>query len=585
MDASAVARMLHFLDASQRTGPRERRRTGVSVTGNRGRIGGIAGWLWLLVALSCPAFASPQAGRDYLVTGEPTSEQAPQRHCTPAMQAGLTERVEIPAPPGGWSGAPQAVNVFNIFAGEVRVHHGDREICGRMHDARTRDSRFRAGVGMVVVPPAGNREPIQVAWEKPLKPGWIPTIRIGAPSPVQQFDTARLLVRTACVAIAIALAFMALMGFLSTRDRVFLGYTLLCALSVLGQSVLSGLSGYPEPWLPVDGQETRWLVAFSCVGLPILLYVMWLLVGGARRWPATRRWLPWLVTGLCALGVATAWLPTAGLSTLATAMDTGFVVGCVGVVALGLALLRHHRADAVPAIAAVSPFLAMAAMDLAGNGLLIQYRVEAVQLSITWFLTVSAYVLNLRLGQLRRQRDEMRALADTDGLTGLPNRRAGLKRLEQHMRDARAVDVRGREGALAVGFLDIDLFKRINDVHGHEAGDRVLVAVAATLTAAVRDPADVIRMGGEEFLVLLPGIGGAAAHARLEAMRHQVSAAGAGLGIDGLTVTASIGLATLAPEDADPASLLRRADGAMYRAKHAGRNRVVDAETPDDVES
>ncbi len=544
---------------------------------SRGRIVGITGWLWLLVALSCPALAAPQVGRDYLVTGAPTSEQAPQRRCTPEMQAELTERVEIPAPPGGWSGAPQAINVFNIFAGEVRVHHGDREICGRMHDARTRDSRFRAGVGMVVVPPAGNHEPIQVAWEKPLKPGWIPTVRIGAPSPVQQFDTARLLVRTACVAIAIALAFMALMGFLSTRDRVFFGYALLCALSVLGQSVLSGLSGYPEPWLPVDGQETRWLVAFSCVGLPILLYVMWLLVGGARLWPKTQRWLPWFTAGLCALAVAAAWLPTAGLSRLATAMDSGFVMGGVVVFALGVALLRRHRADAVPAIAAVLPFLAMAAMDLADNCLLIEYRVEAIQLSITWFLTVSAYVLNLRLGQLRRQRDEMRALADTDELTGLPNRRAGLKRLEQHMRDARASD-----DTLAVGFLDIDLFKRINDVHGHEAGDRVLVAVAATLTAAVRDPADVIRMGGEEFLVLLPGIGGATARARLEAMRSQVSAAGASLGVDGLAVTASIGLATLITEDADAASLLRRADGAMYRAKHAGRDRVVDAEAARD---
>lgn len=556
-----------------------RRRTGVSVKSNRGRAGGIAGWLWLLVVLSCPTLAAPQPGRDYLVTGAPTSEQAPQRHCTPGMQAELTERVEIPAPPAGWSGAPQAINVFNIFAGEVRVHHGDREICGRMHDARTRDSRFRAGVGMVVVPPKGNHEPIQVAWEKPLKPGWIPTVRIGAPSPVQQFDTARLLVRTACVAIAIALAFMALMGFLTTRDRVFLGYTLLCALSVLGQSVLSGLSGYPEPWLPMDGQEIRWLVAFSCVGLPILLYVMWLLVGGARLWPATQRWLPWFTAGLCALGVAAAWLPTAGLSRLATAMDSGFVMGCVVVFVLGLGLLRRHRADAVPAMAAVLPFLAMAAMDLAGNRLLIEYRVEAIQLSITWFLTVSAYVLNLRLGQLRRQRDEMRALADTDELTGLPNRRAGLKRLEQHMCDARAGD-----DTLAVGFLDIDLFKRINDVHGHETGDRVLVAVAATLTTAVRDPADVIRMGGEEFLVLLPGIGGATARARLEAMRSQVSATGANLGVDGLTVTASIGLATLAVDDADAASLLRRADEAMYRAKRAGRDQVVDAERARDVD-
>jgi len=545
----------------------------VFVRGEGGQRGGIAGWLLLLWALSCPAQAqaAPQPGRDYLVTGAPTSEQAPQRHCTPAMLAALTERVEIPAPPEGWSGAPQAINVFNIFAGEVRVHHGDREICGHMHDARTRDSRFRAGVGMVVVPPAGNRDPIQVAWARPLKPGWIPTVRIGAPSPVQQFDTARLLVRTACVAIAIALAFMALMGFLSTRDRVFLGYTLLCVLSVLGQAVLSGLSGYPEPWLPV-GDESRWLVAFSCLGLPVLLYVMWLLAGGGRTWRGTRRWLPWLTAAVCATGAAAAWLPPEGLSRLATAMDAGFVAGCVAILALGVASLRRQRADATAAIAAVLPFLAMAAMDAADNGLLIEYRVEAIQLSITWFLTVSAYVLNLRLGQLRRQRDEMRALADTDELTGLPNRRAGLKRLEQHMHDARTGG-----SLLAIGFLDIDLFKRINDVHGHAVGDRVLVTVARTLISVVRDPADVIRMGGEEFLVLLPGIGGEAARQRLDRMRAQVGAAGTGLGIDGLVVTASIGLATLGPDDVDAASLLRRADEAMYRAKRAGRDRVVDA--------
>ena len=271
------------------------------------------------------------------------------------------------------------------------------------------------------------------------------------------------------------------------------------------------------------------------------------------------------------------WLPQGALSRLATGMDAGFAVGCVAILVLSLAGLRRRRGDALAAIAAVLPFLAMTLMDMADNRVLIEYRVEAIQLAITWFLTVSAYVLNLRLGQLRRQRDEMRALADTDELTGLPNRRAGLKRLEQHMDAARADG-----GLLAVGFLDIDLFKRINDVHGHAVGDRVLVAVAATLTSAVRDPADVIRMGGEEFLVLLPGIGGATARARLDAMRTGVGAAGAALGIEGLAVTASIGLASLTPDDADAASLLRRADEAMYRAKRAGRDRVVEAgSTPD----
>ena len=109
-----------------------------------------------------------------------------------------------------------------------------------MHDARTRDSRFRAGVGLVVVPEAGDHEPIVVSWTRPLKPRWVPTIQLGAPSPVQQNDTARLLVRAACIAVAIALALSALMGWVTTRDRSFLVYVGAVPCSVLWQAVLGG---------------------------------------------------------------------------------------------------------------------------------------------------------------------------------------------------------------------------------------------------------------------------------------------------------------------------------------------------------
>jgi len=540
---------------------------------SRGQSGWIAGWLLLLVLWPCLASAAPLSGRDYLVTGAPTSEQAPVRHCTPEVLAGLDEHVDIPPPPGGWSGAPQAVNVFNIFAGEVRVHHGDREVCGRMHDARTRDSRFRAGVGMVVVPQAGDMQPIRVAWARPLKADWIPTVRIGAPSPVQQIDTARLLVRTACLAIAIALALNALMGFLSARDALFLGYALLCAVAVVWQAVLSGLSGYPEPWLPVGDDESRWLVAFSCMGMSTLLYVLWTLVGGSRLWPRSRQWVLWVAGACWTFGVLLAViLPMPALGLFALGIDRAFGAVMPLILAVGALMLWRRHMDAAAGIAALLPFLAMGLLDLASNKLLVEYRIEAIQLSITWFLTVTAYVVNLRLGRLRRQRDEMQTLADTDALTGLPNRRSGLRRLEQHLQAARAEDTE-----LSVGFLDIDLFKRINDVHGHAAGDRVLVAVAQTLTLAVRDPADVIRMGGEEFLVMLPGVGAVAAKERLEAMRRLVAVTGEELGIAGLALTASIGVATLQDDDVDGASLLRRADEAMYAAKRGGRNRVVAA--------
>jgi hypothetical protein len=112
------------------------------------------------------------SGRDYLLVGGATDEPTPHRACTPQMLSGSRQHVLVPAPPEGWSGQPQALDVFNVFAGEVRVQHGDREICGNMHDARTRDSRFRAGIGLVAVPPAGSHEPFLVSWQTPLKARW-----------------------------------------------------------------------------------------------------------------------------------------------------------------------------------------------------------------------------------------------------------------------------------------------------------------------------------------------------------------------------------------------------------------------------
>jgi len=516
-------------------------------------------------------------GRDhaYLVTGEATSEQTPARRCEPAMLAGLDQHVEIPAPAQGWPGAPQAVDVFNVFAGEVMIGQGDRQVCGRMHDARTRDSRFRAGIGLVVVPEAGSHEPIRVAWRTPLRERWIPTIRLGGPSPVQQADTFRLIVRTACMAIALALAFSALMGFVGARDRAFLNHTAICLLLLLWQAVLSGLSGYPEPWLPVGAAEAWWLLGLSFTGTAAVLYGLWALSGGVQLWPRLRHVSRWITRVLLALALLTPLVPYAYLPLVASLLDLGFAIACVVVLAVASVALWHRDSGALRVVLALIPFLAMTVGDLVDSHVLLEYRVEAIQLSITWFLIVMAYALKRRYGQLREQRDAMRVLADTDSLTGLPNRRAGLARLERLLREARA-----EQRDLAIGFVDIDLFKRINDVHGHAVGDRVLVAVAEALSASVRERGDVIRMGGEEFLVLLPGTGGATAQARLEAMRQRVGETGFRLGVAGLEVTASIGLATLRAEDEDSAALLRRADEAMYRAKQAGRDRVVDAAAP-----
>ncbi len=515
---------------------------------------------------------TPQVDRDFLLVGAATDQQAPVRDCTPETMQRLQNRLEILPPQGGWSGAPQALDVFNVFAGEVMIAHGDREVCGHMQDARTRDSRFRAGVGMVVVPKQGNLDPILVSWEKPLKPRWIPTVRLGAPSPVQQIDTARLLVRTACVAIALALAVSALMGFFTTRGRDFLTYVFVCALLVVWQAVLSGLSGYPEPWLPVGRAAPVWMVAITALSYAVMIWVMWRLCGGRQVLPASRRWMMWPVLALCAVAVVSPWLPWHALALTAVVLDNVFALACVLALAVGLVSLRRRDYQVLDGMVAVAPLLLLTLADILDSRLLVEYRVEAVQLSVTWFLMMSAYSLNRSLGHLRQQRDEMRQLADTDTLTGLSNRRAGLRQLEHYLQQAKLAGQ-----PLSIGFLDIDLFKQINDRYGHDVGDQVLISVANTLESGVRSRSDVIRMGGEEFLILLPGSSAEAALPRLEQLRERVTQHASSLDHDGLHVTASIGLAELHPQDPDMAALLRRADNAMYRAKRSGRNRVVDA--------
>jgi diguanylate cyclase (GGDEF)-like protein len=159
---------------------------------------------------------------------------------------------------------------------------------------------------------------------------------------------------------------------------------------------------------------------------------------------------------------------------------------------------------------------------------------------------------------------EMRAASDT--LTGLPNRRAAdetLRRMTAHA--GRAVS------PLGAILLDLDHFKQVNDLHGHELGDRALGAVGHILTSTLRTSDFAARYGGEEFLVLLPDTDRAAAQAVAEKLRLAIEGADiAGIG----PLTASFGVASI-PQDASEAEqMIRKADRALYAAKGAGRNRV-----------
>ena len=187
--------------------------------------------------------------------------------------------------------------------------------------------------------------------------------------------------------------------------------------------------------------------------------------------------------------------------------------------------------------------------------------------SATWFAIAGSYISGLR-ARLRSSMQQIAALATRDALTGLSNRRQIDLDLEASIRH-----VQRHGGALCVALVDVDNFKSVNDSFGHTVGDEVLMCVAGCLAGSLRAGDHVGRFGGEEFLLILPATTVAQASALLERLRGSLEAlqalpSGAG------PVTASFGLAAWRGAES-AAELVRRADQALYRAKNAGRNRVV----------
>lgn len=164
------------------------------------------------------------------------------------------------------------------------------------------------------------------------------------------------------------------------------------------------------------------------------------------------------------------------------------------------------------------------------------------------------------------QAREAQFLANTDPLTGLANRRFVMGELDRAVYKAR-----GDGTPLSLVMFDIDHFKAVNDAHGHHVGDVVLRKVAELARVRARAHDLLARIGGEEFVWLLPGVDAEEAGAAAERLRWTIEAGT--LSAPFPAVTISVGNATLAPSDAS-LSLFARADAALYEAKRGGRNRV-----------
>ncbi len=193
-------------------------------------------------------------------------------------------------------------------------------------------------------------------------------------------------------------------------------------------------------------------------------------------------------------------------------------------------------------------------------------RVVAVVRDVTDQVSRERAMEHSRLAAISEAR-QARILAETDALTGLANRRRVMMELDRMILDARQMAY-----PLMLVVFDIDRFKQVNDTYGHPEGDRVLQRVAQIADRQARDGDLVGRVGGEEFIWIVPHAGEPQAKQMAERLRQAI-ATGSSVGQGGPSVTISIGLAQLKADETS-LSLFSRADKALYAAKEGGRNRI-----------
>jgi diguanylate cyclase (GGDEF)-like protein len=180
--------------------------------------------------------------------------------------------------------------------------------------------------------------------------------------------------------------------------------------------------------------------------------------------------------------------------------------------------------------------------------------------------------------ELLRTREQLNELATRDGLTGLFNRRTVLDRLNTELERSRRL-----KEPLAIVMADLDHFKQVNDTYGHQAGDAVLKEVSARILAGIRPYDFAGRYGGEEFIVVLPGVSGPLAMQCANRLREAICRSPVRVSDGtGLTITCSFGLMSLSNSGVPTSEdLIRQADAALYVAKRQGRNRVEECLSAD----
>jgi len=391
-------------------------------------------------------------------------------------------------------------------------------------------------------------------------------------------DARWLAMATACLAIMAAMAIMALLFAAELRDPTFVWYAIYVLTYALVLAIQTGYVADPLGWGWIAQAPNAWgRAATGCSVLSASLFV--------SRFAALAHYAPRMRIAVLGLGVSTfvlmvlGSLPVRSLIVVSSMLINPLLIlgGPTILVASLMAWWRGSRYGGF-FLLGWTPLLAITVLGSA--------QVFGVLQDWTWLGDASlvtgaaeALVLSLGLGDralaLRHDRDIAQALADSDALTNVFNRRGLDRRLGSLIEHA----LRQRR-PLTVLFLDLDRFKLLNDRQGHAAGDAALIVVTRLMRADMRAHDVLGRYGGEELLAVLPGCDMIVASTIAERIRSDLQAQAIPVTGPGDALTASIGIATLERGD-DAQALIARADRAMYAAKRAGGNRVsTDAPMP-----
>lgn len=419
-----------------------------------------------------------------------------------------------------------------------------------------------SGEGAVRVTVEGARYPLQLA------------VLPRAKHIARDLTQVRVVMLAAGVLVGVALTVLLFWAVL--RERVYLLYAASMALQLLFL-----LCSYGEAYaLPVLRQLSGWgapgIWFIATVSTMIAVYMLLAYADLRTRVPflsAGMRWLGVYLPGVLLLLLVSpwpadkGWFPNAGNLLL-------LLANVLVIMALSLAWKRGGRYAGFVLIAWVPlvVFSTARAVQLSMGIPIEPWLQYGLPLVLAFTSVVLALGLADRMLTFRRERDMAQEHAERDWLTGVMNR-AGI----EHRLDWAALEGRRTGEPLSLLFVDLDHFKQINDRHGHALGDSCLRAVVREVSAELHYGDHMGRLGGDEFVLGLPGTNGAGAQHMAERLCRKIRTRCRV--VDGITVdlTVSIGMAECNATDT-VATLIRRADKAMYRAKRAGGNRIASPE-------